>query len=72
MRIMDVIQTLSDLGVLPVILLAAVIGMAVNLYRRFRSGGGGVSHGYDEPGHKWTEEDYFEFSNHNDSFRYRE
>lgn len=36
MTIADAVQTLADLGVLPVITLAAVVSIAAILYRRFR------------------------------------
>jgi hypothetical protein len=37
----DAILALVDLGLLPVIALAALLGLAVGLYRRFRDDGGG-------------------------------
>lgn len=37
MTLTDAITALTDLGVLPVITLAAVIGVASMLYRRFRA-----------------------------------
>ena len=39
MNIGAAIAALVDLGVFPVIALATLIGLSVNLYRRFRSGG---------------------------------
>ena len=62
MSLGDAVLALTDLGLLPVLTLAAVIGLAVQLYRRFRSGGGPVSgpH-YDQPG-IWTEQDYYDFA----------
>ncbi len=63
MNLGDAISALVDLGLLPVLALAVVIGLAVNLYRRFRSGGGSYSGpGYNEPGHQWTEQDFYEFA----------
>ena len=62
MSLGDAILALTDLGLLPVLTLAAVIGLALQLYRRFRNGGGSVAgpH-YDQPG-AWTEEDYYDFA----------
>jgi hypothetical protein len=58
----DAILLLTDIGVLPVLTLAAVIGLAVQLYRRFRNGGGIVpGPHYDQPG-VWTEQDYYDFA----------
>jgi len=36
MTVADALATLTDLGVAPVIVLAATIGIAVVLYQRFR------------------------------------
>ena len=62
MNLGDAIMALTDLGVLPVLTLAAVVSLAIQLYRRFRNGGGGVSgpH-YDQPG-VWTEQDHYDFA----------
>ena len=63
MNVSDAIAVLTDLGVLPVIMLAALIVLAAKLYQRFRYGGGSYSGpGYNEPGHTWTEQDYYEFA----------
>ena len=63
MSLLDAIRALNDLGILAVIPLGALIGLSVGLYRRFRSGGGAYyGPGYREPGHTWTEQDYYDFA----------